>query len=350
MLKIRNLKKRLADFIVEDISFDVKNGEYLVILGPTGTGKTVLLELISGFIKPDQGRIYFGEQEITDYSPEDRKVGMVYQDYMLFPHLDVRKNIGFGLKVKGLPSKKIKKKVAEIVELFSIEHLLNRDVTTLSGGEKQRVALARALITSPEILILDEPLSALDPATKESFQDELKKIHKQLKTTTLHVTHDFVEAIAMADRIAVMNNGQIVQIGTADEIFQKPASSFVANFIGSKNIFSAELTAEDDDYVQIEAENGPIKIAVVGSPEGKINLAVRPEDIILSKEAFFSTARNCFKGKIKDIKDKLTYLEIIVDIGVEISVHITRQSYREFELTRGKEVYLTFKASTVHIY
>ena len=350
MLKLKNIKKEYDDFKVENINLEIDSGEYFVILGPTGTGKTIILEIIAGLIKEDKGNIFFKDKNITDYSPEERKVGMVYQDYMLFPHLNVKNNIIFGLKTSNKYSEnEIENKLEEMLNLFGIENLLSRDVNTLSGGEKQRVALARALITSPDVLLLDEPLSAVDPATGENLINELKKIHKKLGTTTLHVTHDFVEALALADRIAVMNNGQIEQKGETDEIFQKPASNFVAEFVGVKNIYEAKATGVENE-VLIQGKNKDLKITIIDNIQGKANLTIRPEDIIISTETFSSSARNTFKGKVKIIKDRLNYLEIIVDIGIDVAVHITRQSLKEFDLKKGKEVYLTFKASAVHVY
>ncbi len=365
MLKLENIKKKYNDFSVRDINLEINKGEYLVILGPTGTGKTVILEIIAGLIKEDQGSILFKGKNITDYSPEDRKVAMVYQDYMLFPHLNVRENIVFGLKTeRNYDEQTIEKQLKEMVELFGIFYLLKRDVNTLSGGEKQRVALARALITSPEVLLLDEPLSALDPATAENLIAELKKIHEKLGTTTLHVTHDFVEALALADKIAVMNDGKIEQIGDAEEVFQKPVSNFVAEFVGSKNIFRAKIIEDkknndnsvkgendsEKNKVLIKGKNSSLEVEIIDKIKGEVNITIRPEDIIISTEPFYSTARNSFLGKIIEINDRLNYLEIKVDVGVEFSVYITRQSFKEFGLKRGKEVYLTFKASAVHSY
>ena len=349
MLKLENIKKEYNDFKVEDINLEIDSGEYFVVLGPTGTGKTIILEIIAGLIKEDRGSIFFKDKNITDYLPENRNVGMVYQDYMLFPHLNVKDNIIFGLKTSNNYSgNEIKNKLQEMLDLFGIEDLLYRDVNTLSGGEKQRVALARALITSPEVLLLDEPLSALDPGTGEDLIAELKKIHNKLGTTTLHVTHDFVEALALADRIAIMNNGRIEQKGGADEVFQKPASNFVAKFVGIKNIFKARSNGKNKAL--INGKERTLEISVIDDFKEEANLTVRPEDIIISTESFSSSARNSFKGTIKKIKDRLNYLEVVVDIGVDFRVHITRQSLKEFNLKNGKEVYLTFKASAVHIY
>ncbi|QEK13059.1 ATP-binding cassette domain-containing protein [Crassaminicella thermophila] len=232
MLNIEHIYKTLGEFQLKDINFKIKKGEYFVILGPTGTGKSVILETIAGMYKPDKGKIYFDGKEINNLYPEDREVGFVYQDYLLFPHLSVRENIVFGLKRKKFSKKEIKKKLYNIASNFQIEHLLDRKPKTLSGGEQQRVAIARALITSPKILLFDEPLSALDPSTKKKFIDILKEIHKKTESIIIHVTHDFYEALELADKIAVMNKGNMVQIGTPDEIFYKSNSSFVKNFIG----------------------------------------------------------------------------------------------------------------------
>lgn len=348
MIKIHGLTKRLKDFNIEDIDLDIKEKEYFVILGPTGTGKTVLLELIAGLVCPDRGNIFFNGEELTELPPEERNIGMVYQDYMLFPHLNVKENITFGLKVRGVKREERERALKKIVRLFRIEHLLTRDVKNLSGGEKQRVALARALITAPRILLLDEPLSALDPGTKEQLQENLKELHERLETTTLHITHDFNEALALADRIAIMHNGKIVQTGKPEEIFKQPNSSFVAEFVGVKNIFRGRVLVEGEDkYVEL---NNGLKIAVITDREGWVNLIVRPEDILISYEPFVSSARNCFSGEVVNIRNRLSMVELTVDIGVELIVYITGHSLKEMGITRGKRVFVTFKASAVHVF
>ncbi|MCY6369201.1 ABC transporter ATP-binding protein [Clostridium ganghwense] len=239
MLRIENLYKRLGNFQLKDINLNINEGEYFVILGPTGTGKSVVLEVIAGLYKPDEGHFYFQGKDLSREYPENRELGFVYQDYLLFPHLSVKENIIFGLKQKKIPKNQIEYKLDEIVSMFKIEHLLNRRPTTLSGGEQQRVAIARALITSPKILLMDEPLSSLDPSTKGEFLNMLRGIHEKRQNTVIHVTHDFNVALYLADRIAIMKDGEIVQVGTPKEIFKKPNSTFVAKFIGIENTFNS---------------------------------------------------------------------------------------------------------------
>jgi len=343
MIKIEKINKRIGDFKIKDISLNIEKGDYFVILGPSGNGKTVLLEIIAGLRDVDSGDIYFSGNRVNDVPPEQRNAGMVYQDYMLFPHMNVKENILFGIKIKKIMNYEIKfEKITKDLEIF---HLINRKIRNLSGGEKQRVALARTLILEPEILLLDEPLSAVDTSTKNKLQNDLKRIHKEFNTTTIHVTHDFNEAIFLADKIAIVKNGEVIQSGTPEEIFQKPNNDFVAEFIGCKNIFKGKIIEKNIAKISDE-----INFSVVMEEKTEINLMIRSENIIVSLEKINSSAKNCFKGKIINIKKKLKVVEVTVDIGVTLATYITYSSFEQMKLENNKEVYLTFKATSVHIY
>ena len=348
MIKIRNLCVELGDFNLKNANLDVHNGEYLVILGPTGAGKTVLLESIAGLYPLKRGQIWLRGNEVTELAPDKRRVSIVYQDHALFPHLSVKDNIIFGLKIRKISHQDIAGYMEHVVNLFGIGTLLHRYPVTLSGGERQKVAMARALCVNPDVLLLDEPLSALDPQTRENVQHELRQIQQQLKITTLHVTHDFEEAIALGDRIAVIGNGEIKQIGTPDEIFRHPNSEFVARFAMSRNIFPGSI--ENNDEGDCLFNTGNAKFIVPKTGEGVNRATIRPEDILISLEPVFSSARNNFSGQITRIIDKGSTLYVHIDLPPEISALITRNSFREMDLSVGKLVYITFKASSVHLF
>lgn len=235
MLHLKNISLKLGTFSLKNISMDVKKGEYLVILGPTGTGKTVLMETIAGLHRPDTGSIFLNNREVTCLPPENRNIGMVYQDYALFPHLTVYANIAFGLKLMGKKSKQIEKIISKAAALFGIKPILNRKPRYLSGGECQRTALARALVLNPHILLLDEPLSALDRFTKDRLRRELKRIHKKVGVSILHITHDLSEAFFLADRLIIMKDGLIIQEDTPENALNRPKNRFVAELLGIEN-------------------------------------------------------------------------------------------------------------------
>jgi molybdopterin-binding protein len=356
-VQVRDLGVDLEEFRLCDINLDVAAGEYFVILGPTGAGKTVLLETIAGLHRPLKGRILLAGEDITHAPPERRGIGFVYQDYALFPHLSAAGNIAFGLKLRKMGRGDIEERVAAIGRLLGIEHLLHRRPGTLSGGEAQRVALARALVVEPRLLLLDEPLSALDPETREALQRELGRIHRELGTTTVHVTHNFEEAVALGHRIAVLREdcvgdskreGRIVQVGTPEEIFRRPANEFVARFVGVRNIFRGEARTTEDGY-KLVVVNG-VEIAAVTELDGPVHASVRPEDIVLSRGPLLSSARNAFGGQIVDISDRGTIVYITVRIPPDFICMITRRSLEEMELKEGMGVHIAFKASAVHVF
>jgi molybdopterin-binding protein len=348
MIQIKNLCVDLGDFLLPDINLDVEPGEYFIILGPTGAGKTVLLESIAGLHPVKSGEIWLRGKEVTQLEPEKRNISIVYQDHVLFPHLSVAENITFGLKLHRQSRQKLRETLDWFSDLLGIASLLHRSPVTLSGGEQQKVALARALSIKPELLLLDEPLSALDPETKEGVQRELHQLHTQLKVTTIHVTHDFEEAIALGDRIAVLGEGRIKQIGTPSQIFRQPNSEFVARFAMVRNILTGEVVDTRDGKLTFRTEGA--EIVVITDLRGKLRASIRPEDILISPEPLYSSARNSFCGTITSVIDKGSTLYLTVTLPPDFICLVTRRSFEDMGLAEGQEVYITFKASAVHIF
>ena len=348
MIRIEDLSNDWKEFKINDINLQVEDGEYFVILGPSGSGKTMLLELIAGMWPLDSGKIYMDNQDITMLPPEKRGIGFVYQNYMLFPHKTVFENIAFGLKVRKVAKKEIKIRVEDMMNLLRISHLADRLPRTLSGGEQQRTALARALIIYTKILLMDEPLSALDRKTRDELIQELKEIHRKFDVTLVHVTHNFDEALMLADRIAIMRNGEISQVGTSTEIFRHPADKFVADFVGAENII--EGIAKNGGTKLTVIDTGNISIYSTEKKEGHVHITVRPEDIILSAQKVETSARNVFKGQIKEIVDTGALIKLTIDVGDPLIVFLTRQSFLDMELNIGKSVWTYFKATAVHVF
>uniref|UniRef100_UPI00260CF5E2 tungstate ABC transporter ATP-binding protein WtpC n=1 Tax=Thermococcus sp. TaxID=35749 RepID=UPI00260CF5E2 len=271
MLRAEGISKDWKEFHLREVTFEVKEGEHFIILGPSGAGKTVLLEIIAGVIEPDAGRVYLNGEDVTDLPPEKRGLAYVPQNYALFPNMSVYDNIAFGLKVRKVPKPEIERKVREISEVLRIEHLLNRKPRTLSGGEQQRVALARALVVEPPLILLDEPFANLDVQTRAKLLTEMKRWKRELGFTALHVTHSFEEAISLGDRVGVMLDGKLVQVGRVRDVFSKPVSEEVARFLGFENII--EGIAEGRRL----KVNG-IEIELPVEAKGKVRVGLRPED------------------------------------------------------------------------
>lgn len=348
MIKINNLCRKFGDFLLNNINLKVEEGEYFVVLGPTGAGKTCLLETIAGIYGPDQGEIWLNGKEISKLPPEARNIGFVFQENALFPHLRVVDNIKYGLKLKKLSSREIEKKVGNILELLHLVQVKDAYPHSLSGGEKQRVALARALVLAPQILLLDEPLSAVHPNLKEKLQEELRRIHQELQITTIHVTHDFDAAISLADQIGIMDQGRIVQVGVPEKVFQKPNSEFVAQFVGCENLYKGDLVREDG-LMRFKTKN--LSFQVTAQREGQAYASLRPEDIIISKNPLMSTsARNCIPGKIISFTEKGSLVKVVVDTGETFKITITKKSLEELELKIGETIYLVFKVVAVHVF
>ncbi|MBP2146436.1 molybdate transport system ATP-binding protein/molybdate/tungstate transport system ATP-binding protein [Methanofollis sp. W23] len=338
----------MGEFVLKDATLQVNDGEYLVIIGPTGAGKTILLETLAGIYPPDSGRMVLDGRDITDAPPRERRISMVYQDYMLFPHLTVAENIEFGLRNQKVAQPEIEQKVMDAAKFLGIDHLLHRHPETLSGGEQQRAAIARAVVMEPALLLLDEPLSALDGRTRDKLRRELRRLHDAYGITVIHVTHNFEEVFSLADRVAVIRGGEIVQIGTPDEVFRKPNCEFVANFVGVENLFRGTCVRKDGlSEVTVEG----VRMVSTALADGtEVCVTVRPEEILISPRPIGSCARNQYTGTVQEIADNGATVRVTVDCGIPLAVLITRQGYLEMGLAEGDTVSVAFKASSVQVF
>ncbi|NOQ27080.1 MAG: ATP-binding cassette domain-containing protein [Bacteroidales bacterium] len=344
MLKLKDISVKLGDFELKEINLDLDKGDYYVLLGKSGVGKTVLLEIIAGLIKPNSGQIFLNSEDITHKKIQKRKIGIVFQDFSVFPHLNVKQNIEYPLKGKKLPKSEKNDLINKYAQLTKVSHLLNRGTQNLSGGELQRVALARMLVSKPECLLLDEPLASLDVQLKGGLRNLLREINKN-GVTILHVTHDYEEAIALSNKVAVIHEGRIIQKGLTKEVFQKPANDFVANFTGIKNFFIADFTVDNTAKI-----NDIIEIHVSNSDQlKKGKIIIRGEEIILSNKKVDSSATNNFEGIIMQIIPYLNNHEVIVNIGIDLIVVISEESLLKFKFEKYSQVWVSFKSTAIKI-
>ena len=345
MLELKNINKDFSTFALKNISFSVEKGEYFVLLGRSGSGKSVILELIAGLIDLDSGVILLDNKDISAEKIQNRQIGLVFQDQAIFPHMTVRDNIAYPLQ--GISKSQVIARTDDIAEEMNLTPLLSRKANNLSGGEKQRVALARILALNPKCLLLDEPFASLDVQLKHGNKNLLRRINKK-GITIVHVTHDYEEAIALADKVAVIHNGEILQLGTPDEVFKNPKSDFVANFVGVKNFFRAKITKANKDHERTGVINDKLSFRLLSNQEaGNGFVLIRGKNIILSDTQFDSSALNTFKAKINDIHKSAQGYEIIADIGVLLSIMITQHSFNRFELFEGKDIWVSFKGSSI---
>ncbi len=348
MIEIKDLCAELGKFSLKNITFDVQDEEYFILVGPTGSGKTMFMESIAGLKPISSGQVIINGRDVTSLNVADRNIGFAFQDYMLYRHLSVRDNISFGLQWRTKTGREIGDAVDRIVELLDIGHLLNQSPWTLSGGESQRIALARALALTPDLLLLDEPLSAVDPDLREAWGEKLKGIHNRLKLTTLHITHDFEESITLGDRIAVLRDGRIAQIGTPDQIFRHPNSEFVAKFTRARNIFEGEVSDSHEGQSVFCVEGA--RLAVVTTQRGRLHASIRPEDIIISREPLHSSTSNSLQGTITRIADRGSVIYVTVKVPPEFTCLILRRSFKEIGLMEKEKVFITFEASDINVF
>ena len=306
-IKLRNIYKSFdGESILEHYNLTVPSGTFFALLGPSGSGKTTVLRMIAGFETPDQGKIILGDKDITHMPINERKVNTVFQQYALFPHLNVFDNVAYGLRVKKLSEDIIEQKVQKILKSVHLEKQMYKSINQLSGGQKQRVALARAIVNEPDVLLLDEPLAALDQGLREAMLVELIELQSSLKTTFVYVTHDQIEALTVADTMAIMNqDGEIEQVGTPKEIYEFPASSFVARFVGTTNIFTGVLSIHDNTANIVVPYVGALEVLVPKDAHWVRNdrqalLSIRPEKLRISKKPL-EGFRNCVTGVVDSI-------------------------------------------------
>ena len=336
MIKLEAVSRVWPEFAIQDVTLQVGEGQYLVIVGPTGAGKTLLLELLLGVHHPDAGRIFVGEREVTGLPPEKRGIGMVYQDYLLFPHLDVARNLAFGLRYQKGDREHGQRRVSEIAELLGIKHLLHRYPYTLSGGEKQRVAIGRALVTEPRVLLLDEPLSALDRGTAARLRGELKSLHAAKKLTIVHVTHDLSEARFMDAPIALIKEGRLDALGTADDLLRRPPTVFAATFFGAVNLYRAEVAERASGPCVVA---GPI-VAESGLAGDGIHLMVHPDEVVLIPDAQVEKP-NHLRGEVTALTDEGNYVAVqlrIAGLPAPLTAYVSRHFVRTNKLELGSIV------------
>ena len=340
IIKIENISKSFGDKVVlNNINLDIKRGEFVTLLGPSGCGKTTLLRMLAGFTMPDEGGVITMEgKNILGIPPHQRPLNTVFQRYALFPHLDVYENIAFGLKLKDVPSQEIAQRVRKALKMVSMTDYEDRDVNSLSGGQQQRVAIARAIVNQPKVLLLDEPLAALDLKMRKDMQMELKQMHEALGITFIYVTHDQEEALTLSDTIVVMSEGKIQQIGTPTDIYNEPKNSFVADFIGESNILNATMIKDK------EVEFIGHKFECVDAGFGEmtaVDVVVRPEDIYIIS----NTENADFTGTVKSCTFKGVHYEMFVETDNKFELMI--QDYNAFE--EGSVVGMFIKPSDIHV-
>lgn len=321
VIELRDVCKSYSsnDFAIDNINLTVKNGEFLTFLGPSGCGKSTLLRIISGINKPTSGKVFIDGVDVTNLPPEERHVNMIFQNYALFPHMTVFENVAFGLKCKKVPKAEIEKRVFEALNSVRLSKFANRKPASLSGGQQQRVAIARAIVNEPVVLLLDEPLSALDHNMRQKMQLELKQLQKRLGITFIFVTHDQSEALSLSDRIVVMNDGAIEQIGTPRDIYEEPANLFVAKFIGQTSIFDVTVLSVEGGYITAEVEGRIFKLKNKKNLQlgEKFHIVIRPEDIEVWGQSEVEKAElpEVMPGVVEQIIYKGSTVDLIVRLA-----------------------------------
>ncbi len=353
-LGLRQLTKAFgAAKAVDQISLDVPPGAFVSLLGPSGSGKTTTLNLIAGFLTPDSGDIMLDQRSIADVPPHKRNIGMVFQSYSLFPHMTVAENVGFPLRMRTRLSRAdARRRIDEMLALVQLGHLGARYPRQLSGGQQQRVAMARALVSHPRLLLMDEPLGALDKKLREQMQVEIKRIHRSVGTTVIYVTHDQTEALTMSDLVVVMHQARVAQVGTPRVLYEAPASLFVADFLGDSNLLGAKVIRASGDEFTVEIESGETiraKRATFAAPQGsRVVVLLRPEDMSVGTTSERTDGQDVLAGLVKDISYHGDTFKLDVAVGEEVlKVKVGRE--QGTGIRRGQQVFLTWKSAAARV-
>lgn len=344
MIRVTDLQLAIGSFRLGPIALEVADGDYFVLLGPTGMGKTLFIESLCGLIRPDGGRIEIDGRDVTSLPPRSRSIGYVPQHQGLFPHLSVLGNISFPLRVRRVAAAERRKRLDPLIELLGIEALLDRWPATLSGGERQKVAIARALATKPRLLLLDEPVSALDEPTRERLCGELRRVHAQLRVTTIHVSHNIEEAFSVADRAGVLHEGRLAQHGPIEELLQRPASEFVARFFRTENIFQATATPTDDGSTTLTFDGHTL--TVPGRRSGPVTFVIRPE--ALQVHPADSHAPNGIRATLARVRDRGPYRRLEFDAGTTLVAYAGTPA-AALEAAIGQPRIIAFPPAAIHI-
>lgn len=349
---IENLSKKFgSDYVINQVSLDVKEGEFLTLLGPSGCGKTTTLRVVAGFLSPDRGQVSFNGEDVTHVPTQRRQLGMVFQDYALFPHLTVAENVGFALKACGTPKADISSRVKQLLDLIRLPAAADKYPAQMSGGQQQRVAIARALARTPTVLLMDEPLGALDLKLREAMQAELHAIQRHLGITTIYVTHDQEEALSLSDRIALMRSGKIEQLDVPKDIYCKPATPFSAFFLGKINFFKGKVVGREGSNYVVDLATGRVKAPVGGSPEfnpgTNVLVAVRPEHLRLNRKGIEGEV-NALSGSI--VREKFTGKVLQHEVEVDRDTFAIIDGTVEQPMPKGQAVEVIWEVAATNIY
>jgi ABC-type Fe3+/spermidine/putrescine transport system ATPase subunit len=349
MIRAERLSFHIGDFQLRQLDLDVAQGKYFVLLGPPGSGKTILLECLCGLRRILSGRITIDGCDVTGHEPRLRDIGYVPQDYALFPHLSIERNIAFGLHVAGFDRRTVLERVVQTTEMLGIGHMLKRSVEGISGGERQRVALARALVLQPKVLLLDEPVCALDEATRQDVCAELHRIQRQFGVTTIHVSHNLEEVFSVADNAGVLCQGQFQQIGSIDELLRKPQNEFVARFMRCENILSGQVVHTDPQSENSMVQCGKARLIVPGRHQGQVKFVIRPENVCLTTGREHRDSINKLPMKLRSFRDCGNYVKIELSDDVHLVAHLSHSAFTELNPKPQSELIVHLHPENIHV-